>query len=322
MAGAGDGMGGLRSVLQAHAAAAPQDTGAVLAWPTALARAARDAAGLALAVTACRSAQASLAELLDMPADLSLIAMLPGPGEGLGVMILSPPVLAAAVEWQTLGRVLAAAPLPRKPTRTDAVLVQPLIDQALAGLGAAVDGTDDMVWAAGFRYASCLEDARALGLILEDAPYRVIRAEVSLAGDARAGSVLLALPAEGRGAAPPPRPDMTEAAAALVFQAALGAQVNAAQVTLDAVVARVSLPLSQILALAPGEVLRLPGAAVDCIDIEVPGFRRAAGGRLGQARGMRAVRLLDDAPPVERTAADLAPGLATLTAAMRRTGTG
>lgn len=314
-------MGGLRSFLQARQAVDLQEGGGAYGWPTALARGARDAAGLGLSVTSCRVAISSLGELMETLPDLSLVAMVNGPADGLGVMVLSPAVLAGAVEWQTLGRVLPTVPVARKPTRTDAVLVQPLIDRALQGLALATDGTDDMIWAAGFRYGSCLEDARALALILDDAPFRVLKAEVALAGGKKTGLVLLALPAEGRGPAPPQGADLSETAAAMVFQAALTEQVNAAKVTMDAVIARVSLPLSQVMGLSPGELLRLPGASIDRIDVEAPGCARAAGGKLGQARGMRAVRLVEDALPVPRTEADLAPGLATVEDTMRRTGT-
>lgn len=314
-------MVGLRSFLQARQAAGIQEGGSAYGWPTALARAARDAAGMALSVTSCKVGISSLGELMEALPDLSLVAMINGPGGGLGVMVLSPAVLSGTVEWQTLGRVMPNTPAPRKPTRTDAVLVQPMIDRALIGLGAAVDGSDDMIWAAGFRYGSCLEDVRALALILDDAPFRVIKAEVALAGDKKSGMVLLALPAEGRGPAPPPRADLSETAAALVFQAALSEQVNAAKVTMDAVIARVSLPLSQVMALSAGELLRLPGATTDRIDLEAPGCARTAGGKLGQTRGMRAVRVQEDAQPVPRTEADFGPGAASLEDTVRRTGT-
>ncbi len=315
-----DAMVGLRSFLQARQGSAVQEAGAY-GWPTALARAARDAAGLAVTVTSCQARVCSLGEVLELLPDLSLVAMVNGPGGSLGVMVLAPPVLSGTVEWQTLGRVMPHAPVARKPTRTDAVLVQPMIDRALYGLGAAVDGTDDMIWAAGFRYGSCLEDARALALILEDVPYRLLTAQVALAGGTKDGVVLLALPAEGRGPAPPPREDLSEAAAAMVFQAALAEQVNAAKISMDAVIARVSLPLSEVLALTAGELLHLPGATTDRIDLEVPGCARTAGGKLGQARGMRAVRVQEEAQPVPRTEGDLAPGLATVEETMRKTGT-
>lgn len=314
-------MVGLRSFLQARQATSIQEGGSAYGWPTALARAAREAAGLALGVTSCRVGIQSIGEIMEALPDLSMIAMINGPAEGLGVMVLSPPVLAGTVEWQTLGRVLPSTPAPRKPTRTDAVLVQPMIDRALQRLGAAVDGTDDMIWAAGFRYASCLEDARALALLLDDAPFRVMRAEVALAGGKKSGLVLLAVPAEGRGPAPPPREETSERAAAMVFEAALAEQVNGAKATMDAVIARVSLPLSEVMALSVGEVLHLPGASIDRIDLEAPGCARTAGGKLGQSRGMRAVRVQDEVLPVPRTEAHLGSGFAAGEETFRKTGT-
>ena len=313
----------IRRKIQAGRGAAEADTAgsAASVWSVALARAARGRMGLDLAVSGMADTRASVAEVLDLQPDRALIAVLEGPGESLGVLSLSPDILAGLIERQTLGRVTDIAPLPRRPTRTDAAMVGGLVDAALEGLDAGLATLPDRVWASGFRYASFLEDARPLGLMLEDVGYRVLRAEVALEGGTKTGPVLLVLPAEGRMAPPEPAPQAADKAAALVFQAAVAEQVRASDAVLDAVIARVTLPLSLAMALGVGEVIRLGSAAIDRIDLEGIDGVRMAGGRLGQNRGMRALRLNEEAMPAARGLGGVVAGLATVEQALQRTGT-
>ena len=271
----------------------PRGETASRAWRLALARSAHDAIGLALEVADLRDGRLSLTELLDLPADRSLLAVLEGPGESLGFLAMSPDLLAAMIEAQTIGKVALQAPLPRRPTRTDAAMCAPVIDRALADLEAALAHASDLVWAGGFRYASFLEDARPLGLLLEDQPYRVLQAEVGVCDGARRGQVLLALPAEGRGRQPV-RPDgLADPAvrAARDWSEALGAAVLGADVALEAVLGRLRLPLSSVMALSPDDVLPLGAAQLDQVLLEAPDGRVIATGKLGQNRGMCALRL-------------------------------
>ncbi len=284
------------------AAAAPPSVGAEglpgadRGWRLSLARAARDSARVQLEIRALTQIRLSLAELLELPEDMALIALLEGPGEGLGLMILSPATHSALVESQTSGRVAVAAPVPRRPTRTDAAMVAPLIDNALVRLEDALAEEEDLIWAGGFRYASFLEDARPLPLLLEDGDYRVLDARLSLGEGGREGRILLALPAEGQGrrlrpadTASPAAPDAGQDPQN--FTEALTDRVAGAGCVLDAVLARLSLPLARVTGLQEGELLTLPGGMLDRIGFEGVDARRLAEGKLGQSRGMRAVRL-------------------------------
>lgn len=283
----------LQRKLAAQAAQAAEGApGADRAWRLALARAARDLMALRLDIRRLTADRRSLAELLELPPERALIAMLEGPGEGLGVIILSPAVLAGIIEMQTMGRVSSNAAPARRPTRTDAAMVADFIDGALVRLEQALAEEADLIWAGGFRYASFLDDARPLGLLLEDADYRVMSVEAALGDGAKAGPVILALPAAGRGVRPVPKADPGEAAlAGPAFTAALSEQVLAADCELRAVLCKMSLPLKAMLALAPGDCLTLPAAGVDRIAFEALDGRKLAEGRLGQNRGMRAVKL-------------------------------
>jgi flagellar motor switch protein FliM len=267
--------------------------GAPKAWKLAFARAARDAMGLELDMTALSLNRRSLNELLDLPTDCALIVMLEGPKDGLGLMVLSPEVLAGILEMQMVGKVSGTAALLRRPTRTDAAMVSSLIDRALDGLEAELLQSNDLIWTSGFRYASFLEDARPLALLLEDVTYQLMQADVSLGNGAKTGLVFLALPADGKGRHPQTPDAPPSRAAEMVFEAALGAQVMEATADLVAVLVRMKLPLDVILNLKVGDPLPLGSAALDKIDIEGLNGTRLAGGKLGQNRGMRAVRFME-----------------------------
>lgn len=285
-----------RKVMAARAEAAGGGPGADRCWRLALARAARDGLKIALDFRSMSVDRRSLAELMELPPDRALIAVLDGPGEGLGVIILSPQVLTGFIEAQTVGKVKSTEPATRKPTRTDAAMVAVVIDAALRGLEVALADEADLVWAGGFRYASFLDDPRPLGLLLDDITYKVLRAEVDLAGGARTGEILLALPAEGRGMAPNAKAGPEDHAEhGHVFRQALSERVSGSHCRLEAVLARITLPLSDIMALTEGTLLALPQAALDQISLEGFDGRRVAEGKLGQNRGMRAIRLSEGA---------------------------
>lgn len=285
-----------------RAALAEVVPGADRAWRLSFARAANAAMALMVDVGRMGAERRTLAELLELCPERGLIAVLEGPAEGLGILALSPPVLAGMIEMQMMGRVSSAPAVPRKPTRIDAAMVAGFIDHALADLEQSLAEDADLVWAGGFRYASFLDDPRPLGLLLDDMSYRVLSAEVSLAKGAKTGQVLLALPAEGRGR----RPEVLaqpESAALMgaAFAQALGDQVMAAEAQLHAVLHRVTIPLSAVMGLKPGDMMPLPMAAIDRILVEGLDGRNLSAGRLGQNRGMRAIRLNAAAGGAEAT---------------------
>ncbi|MEI2687191.1 MAG: FliM/FliN family flagellar motor switch protein [Cypionkella sp.] len=276
-----------------QAEAAEGGPGADRGWRLALARAARDMLKLDLEVTRLSLDRRSLTELLELPPERALIVVLEGPAEGLGLLVLDAAVMSAMIEAQTIGKVGQAPLAPRKPTRTDAAMVAGTIDAALAGLELALQQEADLIWASGFRYASFLDDPRPLGLLLEDISYRVLTTELSLAQGARRGVAVLALPAEGRGQIPAAgltQPG-SEAQAGPGFSLALAAQIEASHCVLDAVLARVSLPLSTVIQMKVGETVVLTHAALDRIQFEGLDGLAVAEGKLGQNRGARAVRL-------------------------------
>ena len=73
----------------------------------------------------------------------------------------------------------------------------------------------------------------------------------------------------------------------------MAAQVEAADCVLDAVLARVTLSLTRVLDLAVGEVLTLPRASIDRLCLVGLDGRSLSEGKLGQQRGLRAIRLTE-----------------------------
>lgn len=264
--------------------------GADRGWRLALARAARDAMGLDIGFRHLVIRRAGLAEVLDLAPLHALVALLDGPHGALGVLMLDPSVTAALIEMQTLGRLSVRPPASRKPTRIDAAMVAGVLDRALAGLDQTLADDADRVWAGGYRYASYLDEVRPLGLMLEEESYRVLSAEIVLGDGGREGAVVLVLPAAGRGELPEIAGDRA-ADPVLQFSNALAAQVEQAECQLDAVIGRLVLPIGRVLAMAPDEVLALPHAALDAVILEASDGRRIARARLGQNRGMRALKI-------------------------------
>ena len=294
----------------------------------ALAKTAQDMVQLPLQVAGLNERRMTLADLPEALEDRALLAVIEGPGEALGLIALPSATLSALIEVQTMGRLGAHAPPPRKPTRTDASMSAGVLDGILTEFEEALAEMSEITWAGGFRYASFLDDPRPLGLLLEDCAYRVFDVQLALgsAGE-REGGFLLALPAVGRG--PGPRragalPLATGAAAvgASATEAAavpeagdwpdqMARSVMGTKVTLEAVLHRVTLPLQAVLSFQPGAVLPVPMAALESLSIEGAGRRKIARARLGQSRGFRAARLvmddadgaLDEAEPVRPAAA-------------------
>ncbi len=297
--------------------------GADRAWRLAMARSVRDLMQLPLDVTSLTIERRSMAELLELPPERALIGVLEGPRQTMGLWVADATVVAAFIEMQTLGRVLSAPAQSRKPTRTDAAMVAEPVDAMLKALETGLAEDPDLVWGGGFRYASFLDDPRPLGLLLEDEPYRVLRAEVSLAGGAKSGMILLALPALGRGTMPVnPTALDADSDPGPLFTAQLVDRVGGADSRMEAVLARVTLPICVMMALQPGEVLPLPLAAVDRITLEGIDGRRLAMGKLGQNRGMRAIRLTAEVGQATGTGVgSILPGPAPAPFVLRQTGT-
>lgn len=276
------------------------------AFGQALALAAQAMMGLPLRVERAEDLRLSLSELLEVIEPPALLAVLEGPRETLGLAALAPGTLATLIEMQTIGRIGPAAVDPRRPTRTDAAMSAGFLDRTLGEVETLLAADAAITWAGGFRYGSFLDDPRPLGLVLEEGGYRVLRLTLGFGADgARQGGLLLALPLPGRGDPPagPRGPEQgrsgTGNAAGTAapgdaegqWRARLEQAVMQAPAELHAVMGRISLPLSAVMALGAGALIELPADAIAKTRVEGADGRLLTLARLGQMRGHRALRL-------------------------------
>jgi flagellar motor switch protein FliM len=247
-----------------------------------LARAADDLWDLAVAASGIAQAEETQDVLVSGLAEDGLIILLDGPEGAIGALWLAYPVVAGLVESQTVGRVSANPPDPRRLTRTDAAILAPLLHATLErfdGLLAEAGGDDAI---SGFRFGSMIESPRMLSLALKASDFNVFRFTLDLSG-LREGAAILMFPVAE---APPDPPGP-----AGPRRGSLETQVRSAPAELRAVLHRLTMPLSAVSALRPGDVLPIPRDALTRLCLEVGQRAVPVPGWLGQVNGMRAVRI-------------------------------
>ncbi|HEY9038115.1 MAG TPA: FliM/FliN family flagellar motor C-terminal domain-containing protein [Roseovarius sp.] len=232
-----------------------------------------------------------------------LLVLLDGPKGACGAVRMDDALLSALIEVQTTGRVTGRPSGGRAVTRTDAAIAAPLIDAALERAEAQLSEETPDHWANGFRFGVMMEDARGMSLALNAAAFHVFRMTVELGEGAFPGSIAFLLPVP---VAPPPR---ATAPGEEKVQRTLEQSAMNAPVSLEAVLGRVSIPLTQLCGLTPGDVVPFKTDRPLQIRLETSQKHVVTLGRLGQMNGMRAVRLApggESGGAALRPAADLA----------------
>lgn len=272
---------------------------------TAFARETERRLGLHLLAGAHKSHQRTSAEIVEMVPEQALICLLDGPDEAAGALVMDGGCLSALIEMMTLGEVRSGPPLPRRPTRTDAAMIAGLIDTVLVGFDQLLAPDPAISWAGGYRYGSHLADARPLALILDEPAYRMLILDLSFGGGDRRGTLSLILPALGQATLPAPQvppKDEAPSPAATAFGEELARTIAGVQADLHAVLARLTLPLTDFLALETGQSLTVPADALRQVQIEGADGRLLGLASLGQGGGQRVLRLdlprADDGTPI------------------------
>ena len=155
----------------------------------------------------------------------------------------------------------------------------------------------------GWRIRRALHDLRLLSALLDEGPHLLLRMTMTLSSGTgnRSGEILMVFPEAG-----PPAMPMSKTPAASIdpglppssredvdpFEKALTAQVMAAPVSLNGILGRIRLPLSGVMRLQVGDRLELPLSQLE--EVEVTGIDGRPHGfaRLGQTRGLRALRVI------------------------------
>ena len=274
----------------------------------ALARAADALLDLGLTVATVEQMRVPLAQVDRSLGDAGLLVLLEGGGGLRGALYLDTQLLAGLIEVQTTGAVRPGLARPRLATRTDAAMVAPLIDAVMAEFASQLAEDPQTQTPPQFRFGDLVEDLRSLSLLLVAPDFELLRLTVDLGPGAKTGCLDLLLPLIP---APARRPSRTNAAQAMAAPASLEQVVTQAPVMLDAVLARPRLPLRDVLALGPGDLLPIPREALS--EAQLVGTRGhvVAVAALGQMNGWRALRLLSAGtsplPDMTETAAPAEP---------------
>ncbi|MDV4145467.1 hypothetical protein [Shimia sp. FJ5] len=241
--------------------------------------------GLSVEVRAVHQSLRPLEEvrgLLDGSGFLALLEGRPGAGFGLDMALLG-----GLVEHQTIGHIPPRADVARAATRVDAALLAPLLDDCLARFSEALVADGGGPWGCGYGFGAMVGAARALVLALNEGLYHVFELDVALMGGVREGRMVFAFPDKVEA----PQCAEKEEKTPVPPGESLRAGVLTAQATLDAVLARVPLPLARLQGLQVGEMIALPPGALKEARLEMGGDGGGLSVTLGQLHGFRAVRL-------------------------------
>lgn len=252
----------------------------------ALERAAETSLGLTLEVRAVHQSLRPLEEVRGLFEKSGFLALLEGrPAAGVGLDLA---VLGGIVEHQAVGRIFPDGDPSREPTRVDAALLAPLLEACLKRFSDALNEDGETVWGQGYGFGAMVGSARGLVLALGDGLYHVFELDLALMGGVREGRMIFAFPDKVNAALAGEAEDRPAHAP----EESLRAGVLSAQATLDAVLARVPMPLAQLQGLTVGERITLPPGALQEARLEIGAEAGGLPVALGQLDGFRAVRLL------------------------------
>lgn len=252
-----------------------------------LERTADDLLGLQLCVSSASQRTVGWTAFEKLFASNAMYALLEG-GDGIRAgVIIDMPVLCGLVEHETIGRVSPTPAEDRRPTKVDAALVAPLIDETLVRLDADLEGAHGQIQSEGLCFGAMAPDSRGLILALEDTRYVVIDLLVSLASGAKSGSMRFVLPMRRVAKDKPAKRDHTDTSKQEFRNSVLRAPA-----TLNVVLTRMELALTDLQNLMVGQVIPIKGDVIDKAVLELPNGQHVSAASLGQMNGMKAVRVL------------------------------
>lgn len=240
-------------------------------------------------------------------ADDGLLVVLDGPEHLRGGLSLDAQFLAAMIEVQTTGKVREGRADPRPVTPTDAAICAPFIDRLFEAVQKQLADNARTEITGRFRFGDAVEDTRALDLALDAPEYDVLRLSVDLAEGAKNGVLTVILPI-----VPEPATDQLAKGAGSRDRGAtdLGTVIRNAPVTLNAVLARLEMPLRHACRLEVGMCFPISPSALNDTQLTATGGHVVAHVVLGQVNGFRAARLIAGRHgplPKEAGAADSRP---------------
>ena len=271
-----------RKTRAAYSSAGAGGTAVTRLWHMVLPRVADEMMGLQAAVRAVTEAREPPAAFCSRIPEDALILLLAGPDLRQGLAIVDAGLLAALTEVQMTGHVSPAPPVERRPTPTDAAISGGVIDAWMAVFEAGLEDLGEPHGIAGLRQSATLSGARAAEMALGPAELSVTTLVLDLGSGAKQGSLTIATP-------PPARPGEAQITGRLGER--LRPVLMESEAELKAVLHRTFLPYGRISTLTSGDTIDLPREAIGAVSLETVDERPVATGRLGQAGGVRAVRI-------------------------------
>lgn len=215
--------------------------------------------------------------------DQSLLAILEGQNGEPGAMAMDMQVLAGLVEHQTLGQVIPTPVSERVPTKVDAALITPFMEDALMRFVRMLgEEGEPPYWLQHYKFGAMTMDTRTLSLAMTAQDYHMFVLDVTVAKGKKSGTMALIFPDIEVLTADAEEDELTNVEK---FQST----VKQATTTLNVVVGRLKMPISAVQGLQVGEMLQLPDDPMASAQLESLAGEQVAEVKLGQLDGMRAI---------------------------------
>ena len=208
-----------------------------------------------------------------------------------GFMFVDQQIVAAIIEMLANKSVSKANAPDRLVTSTDMMLVLPFLSELSRQLGLSLGGSPLAEWFDELKVASVSTNLKSLCLTLSQNQMTIVNFSAELDEGGRTGTIGVALPQIKT---------VDVAATALSddgWPDKLEKAVYAAPAKMDAVLHKFQLSIGKIESLQVGQVIPLHGCNVGDVRLLMSGKFEVAKARLGQSKGLRAVRI--EKPTVE-----------------------
>ena len=221
----------------------------------------------------------------------TLFLLMDGPGSQVAAAVLDAPLVAGLIQQQTMGRVTRVpqeGPA-RQHTATDAALCAPFVEALLGRAALLPEEQADRELLQVYRFGVWAADPRVALLALEAPAFEVIEMTLDLAAGARVGKLTLVIPVPVRVAAQEERAQTDSYGPP--HSKSLADNVLGLHAELTIALTRLRLPLQQITALKPGDLLDINLSSMAQALVLDKSGRAISRGTLGQIDGIRAVQV-------------------------------
>ena len=274
-----------RKIGEQSAQAETRGMGPQKALRLATARAGHDMGELVASLAGCTQNRVGLEQIAAAIDGPQLVFLTNSPQASHGLAVIDATIVSGVVEHLTTGRVVSTPPEQRDPSRTDAIMLADLLDRILAAMDEELAASAQVPAITGFRSLAILDDARAVSMALEDVPYRRFDLSIDLAEGAKTGEIWLFFPN------PVPASSGDSAQHSRNWQEAWQTHVDRIPARVEAILHKFAMPLDQLRDLEVGSLIPVPVEQVGAVRLTGTDRNAVAIGKLGQARGYRAVRI-------------------------------